>query len=421
MHRIIFFLILFSLAENSFAQDTLNSNIVEMKSYQLYLNKNWKELNSFGKKALDKGFDYFYLRMRMGIANYELKNYRKAQKHFRKALAFNSTDELVMEYLYYCYIFNAEYDHARKFSKKFPEALTKKLNTDKAPIVDCIMLEGGTKTTAKSGLANAYYAAFGLDHRIGKNVSFFHAATLFSQKSQQTTLHQKEYYVSANVPVHKSWLISPAFHFINRTIIYNPPPTLQPFFSMSPPPSSTANYYVGSLMIKKSISKFDIALCSTIANIDATEILNSKSNIDSTTTKPASQIQGNISLSYYPLGNNKLSFTSIGYVQQESISTDIKYAFSQSITAIPYSRIILMAGYLYNQAQRLNEMNGYIANNSSDLTTSRITFMSNFVLSAHVQLYLLYQGENKSQINSQTNKTTNYSYNNFFGGLKFIL
>jgi len=412
MYRLVVSIILFFLAKEIFSQDTLNSNAVETTSYRLYVDKNWKQLISFGEKALDKGFDYYYLRLRVGVAHYELKNYREAQMHFWKAYRFNSTDDILMEYLYYCYIFNGQYDEARNFSKKLSPSLAKKLKTDKAPFLDYLLLEGGIKTTSQVGLADAYYGQFGLGHHIGKNVSFFHAATLFGQKSQKSNLDQKQYYVSANVPIKKSWLISPAFHLLNRTITYNPPPKQQmpppwmpqPPKQPLPPPPSTVNYFVSSLSIKKSVSKFDIEICTTISNIDSLR-----------------QAQGNISLSYFPFGNNKLFFSGIAYVQKESIANDFKYAFSSSLTAVPFSKVILSASYLYNQAYHISEMNGYIANNSSDLTTSRIAFMSNFILSSHVNFYLLYQLENKSQNNSTNNISTNYSYNNFIGGLKFIL
>src|ERR1039457_6036722 len=101
MYRLIIFTALLFFAKSTFSQDTLNSKIVETKSYQLYLDKNWKELISFGNKAVENGFDYYYLRMRIGTAYYEQKNYRTAQEHFWKAYQFNSTDDLSMEYLYY--------------------------------------------------------------------------------------------------------------------------------------------------------------------------------------------------------------------------------------------------------------------------------------------------------------------------------
>ena len=64
---IVFFVLRIS---DGIAQDTINSAAVEQKSYQLYLDKNWSELIKYGNMAVDKGYDYFYLQMRIGIAFY---------------------------------------------------------------------------------------------------------------------------------------------------------------------------------------------------------------------------------------------------------------------------------------------------------------------------------------------------------------
>ena len=77
----LFFVLFFSM--KGIAQDTLNSAIVEQKSYQLYLDKNWNELIKFGNRAINSGFDYYYLQIRIGIAYFEKKNYSLAENHFK--------------------------------------------------------------------------------------------------------------------------------------------------------------------------------------------------------------------------------------------------------------------------------------------------------------------------------------------------
>ena len=129
------------------AQDTINSATVEQKSYQLYLDKKWPELIKFGNKAVDLGYDYFYLQMRIGIAYYEKKNYSYAEGHFKKALGFNSADDLALEYLYYCYIFKGRYDEARLLSKQFNDTLAKKIGIDNQSNIGFVMVEGGSKNT----------------------------------------------------------------------------------------------------------------------------------------------------------------------------------------------------------------------------------------------------------------------------------
>jgi len=440
MHRIGLILILF-FSVNSYSQETFTSKNVEDTSYKLYTEKKWKELTAFGNKAVAEGFDYYYLRMRIGIAYYEQKNYRAAQKHFRKASRFNSSEDVMKEYLYYCYLYNEQYDHAKKLTKQFSPELAKKLETDRSPVIDFMMLEGGVKSTSRADLSNAYYGQYGIGHHIGKNVSFFHAITLFDQKGTSQSLDQKQYYLSASVPVKTSWLISPAFHYLNKTVLNQtvitrvdtiwkmgmphviPPPWAPPLKTntvvITNSTKSQSNYYIGSMEIKRSISRFDMGACATISNIDS-----------------ISQTQGDFFVSYFPFGNNKLILTSTAFMQKESVAPDLKYAFLQSASVSLSKKINLSANFLLNQAHHLNEMNGYLANNSSDLTTSRITLMGNFILSRHINAYVLYQVENKEQnVPPKGNpsppghpvpphtptQTTTYSYNNFFAGLKIIL
>jgi len=84
---IIFFLI--TLGSN--AQEKMGFADLDKKTYQLYEESQWKELLELGQKGLDTGIDYYYLRMRLGIAEFNLKHYQSASAHFRKALDFNES------------------------------------------------------------------------------------------------------------------------------------------------------------------------------------------------------------------------------------------------------------------------------------------------------------------------------------------
>jgi hypothetical protein len=61
-------------------------------TYQQYLSGNWGDLIYSGKQALHLGYDYKYLRMRIGFAYFYQENYRNSAEHFRKALQFDSFD-----------------------------------------------------------------------------------------------------------------------------------------------------------------------------------------------------------------------------------------------------------------------------------------------------------------------------------------
>ena len=97
------------------SQETISYPIVNIETYNLYLKSDWSALIKTGKRALKNNIDFYYLQVRMGIAYYELKKYRKAIPYFENARKQNSDDELIKEYLYYSYLFSGRVDDARKF------------------------------------------------------------------------------------------------------------------------------------------------------------------------------------------------------------------------------------------------------------------------------------------------------------------
>ena len=67
-------------------------------TYQQYLYGNWNNLIYSGKQALGLGYDYKYLRLRIGFAYFYKENYRAAAEHFHKALQFDTYDSTAALY-----------------------------------------------------------------------------------------------------------------------------------------------------------------------------------------------------------------------------------------------------------------------------------------------------------------------------------
>ena len=87
MHvRIILVIFLLMVSFRGMADHPPNFKTVDSLSYDLYEKGEWKALIRFGKNAINQGFDYYYLRMRIGIAYYESEKYLLALEHFRKSL-----------------------------------------------------------------------------------------------------------------------------------------------------------------------------------------------------------------------------------------------------------------------------------------------------------------------------------------------
>ncbi len=429
-NHITILLLLFSI-NKGLAQDSLNSATVEQKSYQLYLDKNWSELIKYGNKAISNGFDYYYLQLRVGIAYYERKNYSLAEGHFKQALKFNADDELSLEYLYYCYLFNGRNEDARMLSKQFNQSLSDKIGTSTQSKVGFVMVETGTKITDSVEYTNKVknhnpnyfkpptYFQIGLNHYVNNRLSLFHAATYFNQQTFLGKTTQIQYFLKAGVPVKNNWLISPTIHVVNTknifqsvttTTMYAPYPGGGAPPPGSPPPpvvtkttstneTKNATYFVGSLAAQKIIRKFTFGVGASVSNIaDKTQYIN------------------NAFVSYAVLGNSKLVLGCGGYIHTKD-SYKISYAaLTPFIYIQPIKRLSLKLSYLMNSGTNIIEDNGYLVNNSADLTTTRYSALMNFNINKRLSLFGLYQLEYKHE----AVQNFNYRYNVVVVGLKII-
>ena len=391
------------------AQDTLNSAKVEQKSVDLFVAKNWKGLERFGHEALAAGYDYYYLRLRMGIAYYEQKNYLIAQTHFSKALSFNAADPLALEYLYFCYVFTGRNEEARALSKSFPPELSHRLGTDTLSATAFFMLEAGVKNSDSSRLyQSAYYFQAGLGHYVKNRFSLFHAATVYNETDLNGKTSQLQYYLRANVPFKNNWMFSPAVQLITRNFTPSQPPSgnppgwhggpMPPLPGQRPlPPSVRSNYYITSVMVRKTISRFDLAAGTSLSNIESN-----------------GQLSHSLSLTWYPFGNNRLSLSCLGYLFTADGYNSFHTAVNPCISVCPFKRLTLSAAYLACNGSNLIEGNGYIVNNRPDPTFGRWSYLASLSLSRRVDIYGLYQLEDKRELSQDFV----YHYNLFLVGIK---
>ena len=96
------------------AQEMKGFRYHDSLTYNLYMEGRWKDLTQAAREALSEGHDFYYMRMRLGIAWYERSFYAAAEKQFRKALEFNSEDPIATEYLFYCRLLSGEFPTASR-------------------------------------------------------------------------------------------------------------------------------------------------------------------------------------------------------------------------------------------------------------------------------------------------------------------
>jgi hypothetical protein len=102
---IIFFAVMSLIAG---AQDRKSFFYYDSLTYAMYEEGDWRNLTVEGREALNQGYDYYYMRMRVAISLYERRHYLYAIPHFRKALEYNEGDPVATSYLYYSWLFSGE-------------------------------------------------------------------------------------------------------------------------------------------------------------------------------------------------------------------------------------------------------------------------------------------------------------------------
>ena len=314
--KISFFILLISLPAKG--QNTVAFNTMDSLTWNLYLRKDWNHLIKEGNRGLRNHIDFYYLRMRMGIAFYEKKNYASAIRHFQAVLKSKPDDPVALEYLYYTYLYLNRHADASLITKKFSDSLKKKL------------LEKN-KSHLRFNLNHSYYYAdtkklitdyqnqdetdgsqtvprylnftrFSLSHHLGRRLIFNHQAGYLNKHNyrfyQQDSItyvnaneiiHQYQYYLSGNIQVGKGFSINPAFHYLLLNIPSYSSVSQGQGFGQSSGTSISSSYlnnYVLALNFSKYFRKFHAGFTSTYANLNS-----------------LNQLHQSLGLTWYPVGN----------------------------------------------------------------------------------------------------------------------
>ena len=306
---------------------------IDQRTYKLWQEKNWKQLLKEGKKALDNGFDFYYLRLRMGIASYEQHNYQRAIIHFEKAKKFNDQEEYLDEYLYYSYVFGGRNNEAKKLASGFKQPLKEKTGTNRKPIVSELSLyynmDLNSDKTTKSDFSidipfmkkGSQYIANNhqmirliLSHDISPGFSITHGYSfinqhyfLFEQDSLRDTVLDQvsnvhQYFITGNIRLVKNWYIGLGLHYVG--VRY----TLQ----------EAGPGFGGRRRRSTKATDSDISLFVNLKKLFP--YVTAGGAFYYSTLNNDRQLQADIMLETYPLGNLNFYTNSIFSWQQETIS-----------------------------------------------------------------------------------------------------
>ena len=381
MYRLIVAIFIFT-ASQSQAQDQLANSQFDALTYQQYVAGNWEALKRTGNTALKQGIEFDYLRNRLGSAHYQLGNYRKAAHHFRKSLKKNKADEFARESLYWSYIFGEQYSNAAAIASQFDQETRINLKIKTTRLASMIYTEGGVKLPTKTdSIEMMKYAHAGISHLLGKGVSLFHGYSFVNQTRYWGELTQHQYFATFNISYKNAWRFAPALHIIWLNAA--------PFFEQTAA--------IGSFHVLKSCGNFDFAL-----GFSLSDFMNER------------QIQESFSATYFPLGNPKLSLASTFFLQEENKTNQL--AVSSTVAFKPWKKLKVSITHYQGNARNLSEQNGYLVNNSLDLTNYKVSLLTDFYLHKAISLYLFYQFEN----NTENFQNFEYQYHTTILGLKIV-
>ena len=321
---------------------------IDKRTYELYLDSSWKELLSAGEEAINQGIDYYYLRMRLGIAAFETEDYSKAIRHFRKALEFNSADDVAKEYLYFAFMFYGREMEAHKVAQSFSRELRRKYSYAVRSAVRSFSLSTTAGFIHDTEITDRYsadnlpdidgsqaitrnYVHFGagLEHEAGNRLRITHAAGYFSKNYlyfsrepgedrliSDAKVNQFQYYLSGRLLLGNGIFLVPAVHYLNVQIPSEALVVGRGRFSFVQQQVVTRHDVASSLGVEKYAGKIRSGFSAGYSYINEQE-----------------QLRGTFSFAWFPFGNLNLYSASeiTRYTVMPADSHDGTFIFSHTI------------------------------------------------------------------------------------------
>jgi len=419
------------------AQENINYPVIDRETYSQYLQKDWKGLLKTGKISLKNDIEFYYLDVRMGIAFYELKKYRKAIPYLEKAREQNRSNELVTEYLYYAYLFSGRSNDARKLTKVLSAELKTKIGIGLNPIINAINIDlrfenfddyyaapSSSELLEQDVRTDYSYFAFGVEHLIKENSRFFWSyskiktdITIFDigdsneQISNDSELSQNQFYFSYQNQLKYGLNLVLAANILN---IVSKGSVLVPSGGWGPGGGGmlnaetryVSNQILGYAGLRKDFANFQIGLGSSFSNLD--KVL---------------QIQPGLDLSWYPLSNTNIYLTSHANYRMENANSiwDNEMVIKQSL-GFRLLTFYIEPSITFGNIINYTDVNAYIVYNDNDVIKDmcEVLIYGSFFKNK-LNLFFKYQDYNKTNtylLNGVDNEIT-YKNQTLTGGIKW--
>lgn len=208
-------------------------------SYALYQKADWKQLIVFGKQAINSGFDFSNLRLRLGYASFSTKNFKAAIKEYNTVLKNNSNNQIARYYSYLCHNYLNLQLLASYNAAYIDTAQLKKENIFPYDWIDA-GIESGIKIPRNDFRSKGTCLHVFLSNRLSWKVQLEQSVQFYGQ-SFDNSMHEEdeiraaldklksadqqiEYYAKVSYAISGNTALLGAYHYLNthyQTVGYN--------------------------------------------------------------------------------------------------------------------------------------------------------------------------------------------------------
>jgi len=387
----------------SSAQEKPSFARIDSLSYRAYLNQDWKKVLDYTRLGLKSGYDYYYLRIRAGVAEQNRHNGVRAAVHFRKALEFNQNDPYPLQNLYSSLLFSGNLAEARLMSETYSAAFRKRLGIPARRLITSAFLETGYMVNSKADSMKAFrpdaqlshlyivpaywYFSAGINLESGKRFSGTIATNILSFTAMQQFIYrnqpalvfddpydQKAVYLAGSYYLGKGFSLSLAGQMLTYTL---------PLYHWVPGD-------LGGQYVQDAFTYRDLALNISLAKHFPYGTISLA--FDANRFKNQWYRQAGAELTLYPAGNVN-TYLKLGGTWMSDSLNPAGHVIAHATAGRKLLRSLWIEGdYYYGDIRNFSEHNAYIVFNNYDLIRKRmgINLLAYRIL-PHLDLSLRYQ------------------------------
>lgn len=418
MYRLI--LVFFILSNNISLGQTFSEEELDAKSYNQFLEKDFKGMKQSLIEAKEQNIDFYYLNLRAGILAYNKNNFEFAIPLFQKTLTYYPADALSKEYLYYSYLYSGRKEMANEFALSQNASFQQKVGFENKTF-DLVGMGGGAVVSTilktnenKSFIApettlgkaervlngNLNYGEFFFQNTIknrwqlNNGLTFFKTQALYETEIKgpfQSSIYSKsfqnlnfQYNLGLRYTSKKEWEIIfglGIFNVKSNTYTISLPDTLTNVIDILDNTSST-NSIMGSFTIAKRIKNFEPYMQVSASNLNTQK-----------------QMQTEIGMTYFPLGNsNFYGSSSAAFLKNNSQNQYVlKQKFGFKISNFLWSDF----NFMYGNLSDYNINNTFLTYNTLDPILISAGANFRFYIKKNFQFNIGYDIQQRSKTTTQ--------------------